>query len=481
MTKGFIKSKQSNKKDITQLKYAMVHSQFGYSDGVSIVMKQIGQVMIKNMNIPEKNIFYLVGKSKKKSPQIQEQDILWDNDKTNQLMVKNFNNGYNQDTGKKIEHAINEAKLLIEKFIKDNDIDVIIVHNASHPVNFIMSVALSRYYKDAIKNQEKTPKYILWWHDSHLERQIFLHPAKEAEQYLLEGVPGPFVEHIIFINSTQFKTAEKYFLELDKKKPGYYDAINKNHDVMYNTTDTFIESYDVLKSGKFDGKVEKFMEDFKIKELLNENNLTLPEVLFCLQHTRYVDRKRTDFALKFCFELLKQEINTQSHKALYFLVSGQGETNTKDDLINLHKKLCQEYSISNFFLVFAKDYYGKTEIRFKDYPIIFAKLQGFSTYFSKVEGFGNNLLEILASGLIPVIYTYPVFISDIAKYNFNLIALGKFEINQNTIDKMLDILKNEEKRRIWVDKNLDILRKNFQHKSIALKLRKAIISNRIHR
>ena len=457
MTKIYKKNRKFKKNNIPYLKYAMLHSQFGYSDGVSIVMKQIEQVMIKNMNIPEKNIFYLVGRAKKKSPQIEEQNILWSKDKTNQLMLKYYNVGYSRDIGIKIEKAITKAKISIRKFIKKNKIDVIIAHNTCHPINFIMSVALSRYYRDAIKNMEDIPKYILWWHDSHLERKHFLHPANDVKQYLLQGVPGGYVEYIIFINSTQFKTAEKYFLELDKRKPGFYNAINENHDVKYNTTDIFIDSYNDLQSDKFDSIVEKFIEDFKIKKLLKENNLTLSEVLFCLQHTRSIKRKRIDFALKFCFELLKQKMNTgKQTKALYFLVSGQDSEGIKKDLIKLHKKLCKDYNISNFFLVFAGDCY-KEEIKFEDYPKIFAKLGGFSTYFSEVEGFGNNLLEVLASGLVPVIYTYPVFKSDIAKYNFKLIALDKFEIKQDAINKTLGILRNNRKRKMWVDRNLSIM------------------------
>ena len=471
------KIKKFNKSDIPHLRYAMIHTQFGHNDGVSIVMKQIEQVMIKYMKIPKKNIFYLVGKAKQKSLQIKEQKILWDKNETNQLMLKYYDAGYSEDISKKIERTITEAKLSIEKFIKKNKIDVIIAHNSCHPINFIMSIALSRYYKDTIKNNKNTPKYILWWHDSHLEREEFLHPAYDVEQYLLEGVPGIYVEYIIFINSMQFNEVKNHFLKLDKKNPGFYEAMNKNHNVMHNTTDTFIDSYDDLESDKFSNKVEKFIEDFKIRKLLKEKNLTLSEVLFCLQHTRVIDRKKIDFALKFCFELLKQKMDT---KALYFLVSGPNGDNTKKDLIKLHKKLCKEYKISNFFLVFAEDYYEKTEIKFKEYPIIFAKLGGFTTYFSEVEGFGNNLLEVLASGLIPVIYTYPVFLSDIAKCNLKVISLEKFQVKQDIINKTLDILRDNNKKRDWVNKNLSILRRNFTHKFIASKVEKAVISRRIH-
>jgi len=131
--------------------------------------------------------------------------------------------------------------------------------------------------------------------------------------------------------------------------------------------------------------------------------------------------------------------------------------------------------------VFAEDFDGKTDIKFEEYPIIFAKLRGFATYFSEIEGFGNNLLEVLASGLIPVVYTYPVFVNDIAKQKFKVIALDKFEIEQEAINKTINILRKDRKRKIWVNRNLKILRRKFPHKIIAFKLKRAIIRRRLHK
>ncbi len=68
--------KQFKKEDIPKLRYGILHSQFGFSDGVSIVMSQVEHVMTKYLKVPKKNIFYLVGKSKYKSPQISEKEIL---------------------------------------------------------------------------------------------------------------------------------------------------------------------------------------------------------------------------------------------------------------------------------------------------------------------------------------------------------------------------------------------------------------------
>ena len=470
------KPKKFKKKEIPNLQYGILHSQFGHADGVSIVMKQIERVMMEKMNIPKKNLHYLVGRSKEKGGHVTIKKEFWMKEPTNQLMVKRYQKGYGGDYSSEIEPALQHAQNIITDWIKKKNIEVIIAHNTCHPVNFIMSVALYRYYRDALKNNERTPKYILWWHDSHLERPHFKNPAPDVQQYLLDGVPGEFVEYILFINSLQFKDAEKYLLQLDEQRPGFFDGMCQNHTVMYNTADRFIDTYDELHSDKYAQRVEKFIEDFKVKELLEEHNVSLKETMFCLQHTRIVERKRIDFALEYCFELLQKLKKT---KALYFLVSGHKDDDSKRKLKNLYRKLCKKYQ-KKLFLVFAEDYDSKTDIKFEEYPLIFAKLGGFATYFSEIEGFGNNLLEVMASGLIPVVYTYPVFKEDIAKQNFKVIALEDFAITDEALQNTIDVICNSRRKKIWVNKNLKVLSKRFSHDIISMKLKRAIIRERLH-
>ncbi|MGM5483508.1 MAG: hypothetical protein ACQER9_01170 [Nanobdellota archaeon] len=481
--KGFYKFDKFEKKNIPNLRYGMIHSQFGYPDGVSIVMKQVEHVMVNDLEIPKKNIFYLVGKSKVKNPYVIRRDILWDGNSTNKVMLKRFSEGYGGQYNEKIEKSIEAAKDHIKNFVEKKKIDILIVHNASLPVNFISSIALSRYYRDSIKENKKTPKYILWWHDAHTERQEYKNPSSDVYEYLIEGVPGKYVEYILFINSTQFSSAEEYFLDLDKRQPGYYKAIDFNHDIVYNTTDTFIDSYEDLNSDNLERRISHFLDDFKIPQHLENKGLSLKDAFFVLQHTRVVPRKRIDFALRYCFELYKKLCKGKnSYKAMYFFVSGHTgykSKRTRRKLLLLHKRLLKEYGYKNLYLVFAED--CKTDIKFEEYPRIFAKLGGISTYFSEIEGFGNNLLEVLASGLIPVVYTYPVFKKDIAKFKFKTICLNKFEIDEDSINKTYDVIKNKRKRKIWVNRNLKILKKNFKHQIIARKLKRAIIRRRLHK
>jgi mannosylglucosylglycerate synthase len=476
-------TKDFTSKDISKLRYGVLHSLFGYPDGVSIVMKQIEGVLIKDLGVSKKNIHYLVGKNKGKNKQVNDNIILWDGHEVNLLALNNYKTGYGGGSSEKIEMAILEAKKVITNFIKKNKIDVLFAHNSCHPVNFIYAVALSRYYRDAIALGEKTPKYIVWWHDSHLERKHFLNPPNDVSNYLLQGIPGNFVEYIIFINSLQFKEGKHYFKQLNKRSKGFFELIERNHDVVYNTTGEVITKFKDLQKESFEKKVESFIKDFKIKELCDKKKCKLKDMVFCLQHTRVVERKRIDFALLYCYELLKELKQRGLSKAMYFLVSGTsaGADSSRKKLEKLNNDLIKDTGIKDLFLVFAEDYYDKTKLVFEDYPNIFAKLGGITTYFSEVEGFGNNLLEVLGSGLIPIIYRYPVYKRDIAKYKFKVIGFDKYELDSKQIDQAIEVLTNKKNTRKLADYNLKILRKNFAHRTMAVKLIRAITSQRGHK
>jgi mannosylglucosylglycerate synthase len=467
------------KKNIPKLNYGILHSQVGFADGVSIVMNQVESVMTTNIGIPKSNIFYLVGKAKNASPFIRQNKIIWHKNKDNQLLNKHFQKGFGGALSEKVELAIGIAKQEIKKFVDDKKIDVIIAHNTSHPVNFVLSVALSRYLRDEIEKGKKSPKYILWWHDSHLERERYQKPAADIRNYLLEGVPGKLVEYIIFINSLQFQGAQKYIREIDQRNPGYYEYLLNNNTVIYNTATTLISSVEEIE-GKFNERTEKFLNEFKIHELLKKNKLKLEETQFCLQHTRIVPRKRIDFALEYAYKLFAQLKKQKLKKAMIFLISGyHGDEsgNYKRKLTRLNKKLSEKYKTNRFFLLFSEDI-KNTNVLFEEIPLLVRKLGGISTYFSEIEGFGNNLLEVLAAGLIPAVYTYPVFKKDLAKFKFKTVPLDKFEITKKSISEMVKVIESDRIKTMWANQNIEILKKKFSHEIIAPKLKRAILRKR---
>ncbi len=472
------KYKKVRLKDIPNLRFGVLHSQVGFADGVSIVMDQIEKTMCKRRKVPEANFRYLVGKSKHKKENITAREILWHKHPINNKILRLFEKGYTPKFKGKIEEAIEIAKCEIRDWIKREKVEVIIAHNTAHPVNFIMSVALSRYYRETILNGDETPKYILWWHDSHLERARFSNPSPGIKNYLLEGVPGPYPEYIVFINSTQYGIAERYFQIIDKIRPGYFDDIFERYDVIYNTTNTFVKSYEEVEK-KERALHENFLDYFNMKEILSER-IELNDIQFVLQHTRVVPRKRIDFALKYCFELNKGLKKEKSKKAVVLFISGHSGDelgNYKRKLINLHKKLAKQYKTDRVHLIFAEDY--ESDINFEEFPLIMAELGGISTFFSEVEGFGNNLLEVLANGLIPLVYTYPVFKSDIENKGFKVVSVSDFEVTKESVDETLSLIRSPQKRRNWVNQNLTVLKKFFSHKIISRKLARAIIRKRI--
>ncbi|MDZ7774543.1 MAG: hypothetical protein U5L09_02480 [Bacteroidales bacterium] len=57
--------------------------------------------------------------------------------------------------------------------MEENEIDLIIAHNTSHPYNFITAVGLGIYFEELKANNYIWPKQLVWWHDSYMERELF--------------------------------------------------------------------------------------------------------------------------------------------------------------------------------------------------------------------------------------------------------------------------------------------------------------------
>ncbi len=105
-------------------------------------------------------------------------------------------------------------------------------------------------------------------------------------------------------------------------------------------------------------------------------------------------------------------------------------------------------------------------------------MAGLLTYFSEIEGFGNNLLEVLAAGLIPAIYEYPVYLKDLSEYKFNLIKINDLKLTPDSIHQMIKILQDDRLKKEWANRNINILKNHFSHKTIAPKLRMALLKRK---
>lgn len=462
------------RRGVKKLRYGMIHSTFGDSEGVSIVMKQIGEALHEFGRVPVKNISYLVGDSGIRSKRVfVEKSFSFKSDLI-AMVKKKYSSGFTNKDVSDLEKAIAFGVKRIRAYVKKNKIDVLISHNSAYPVNFVMALSLSRYFSEEKARGKKAPYHIVWWHDSHLEREVFLKPSKIMKNYLIEGICGPNVDYIFFINGGQYKTALKYFREVDRKYSGFLSKVEKNHLIVYNTSELFIRRFSDLEKGGVGKRCLEFICDFNVVGSLKSRGLNFSETLFCLQGTRMVDRKRIDFALRYLYKLLQESRSRGMYDSIYFLISGHDVDGCRKKLEKLNRELAKKYKEDKFVLVFAEDYYNKTKLDFSDYPQIFARLGGVGTYFSELEGFGNNLLEYVASGLPCLVYEYPVFKSDIKNFGFDLISLNKFVVTKESIDSIAWILKDRKLRERMVNNNLRVLKKNFSNEVIFGKIKRAL-------
>ncbi len=155
--------------DISHLNYGIIHSLIGKNDGVSIVIDQSVNAMVKDLGIGLGNIFFLAAHA---SPRFNAEthEIFWHKSEIHKTIIRRFN----EKADESLDHLIHEnallAKDIIADFVQRNNIDIIIAHNTSHPYNFITAVGLGYYLEELRRQNLIWPKVLVWWHDSYFER-----------------------------------------------------------------------------------------------------------------------------------------------------------------------------------------------------------------------------------------------------------------------------------------------------------------------
>ena len=193
--------------NITHLNIGILHSLIGKNDGVSIVIDQSVEAMVKYMGIPLGNIFFLAAHS---SPRFNAEtnEIFWHKNDIHCRIVENFC----EEPEPGLDHEIHEKALyaagLIEDFVERHNIDLLIAHNTSHPYNFITAVGLGYYLEKRRRDGYIWPKTMVWWHDSYFERERFSNPNPVIKKYL-KYLPGTLIDGILFINHDQPELAKK--------------------------------------------------------------------------------------------------------------------------------------------------------------------------------------------------------------------------------------------------------------------------------
>lgn len=97
------------------------------------------------------------------------------------------------------------------------------------------------------------------------------------------------------------------------------------------------------------------------------------------------------------------------------------------------------------------------------------------TYPSLYEGFGNALLESVYLKRLTVVNRYPVYNADIRPLGFEFLELDGF-VDQNTVNKSLDLLGNPEYVAQMTEKNFTIAREHFSLEVLEKKLREVLVN-----
>lgn len=469
--------------DLSSLRIGIIHSLVGKNDGVSIVIDQTVKTMVEQIEIPLGNIFFLAAHAPSRFNTTLD-EVFWHKNDANKEILRCFSNGDGENLEQTILEQAGHARQVIADFVEKNRIDLLIAHNMSHPYNFVAAVGLGRYLEERRKDGIVSPRCLLWWHDSHFERELFRAPGPVVRKYL-RYVPSPLVDGIVFINSRQPELAEKHFEQSGRVAKRQF--FQRKTAVIPNTYDIAWD-WQGAASGA-DGRLfpsqdsfnRSFLADVGVAKVAHEFGLNLDQTVLLLQHTRVVPRKRIDVAIDFAFEIAARFDDRSQKKCVILLVSGPSgdEQGRHREQLQRHFRarrararhlkvafiLGEQLIFPHREIVVDRKYYS-----FSDIPGIVAGHGGLGTYFSEVEGFGNNLLEMIGMGLPATINRFDVYQSDLAGYGFRLPAANGCVLTEELITESYRLLTDLPYRNEVVRHNLGVLEDKLSHRVMAAKL-----------
>lgn len=474
--------------NISHLNIGIIHSLIGKNDGVSIVIDQTVHAMVNDMGIELGSIFFLAAHT---SPRFNAEtnDIFWHKNEIHKAIIRDFNDGLPEGFDQQIHEKALEAKRIISSWVKKNNIDLIIAHNTSHPYNFITAVGLG-YYIEELRDQGIVwPKVMVWWHDSYFERAQFAHPNPVIQKYL-KYLPGTEIDGIAFINRHQPELAKKLFQSLSYSRTNKF--FKERSIVVPNTSSIDWDwKNQQWESASFiappsDNYNDTFLTDIGLICEIEKKGFSIEDTVILLQHTRIVPRKKIEIALDFAFLLEKKYVEEGKKKCIVLLISGHSgdeQADYKNFLVGHYTKLLNENPEAAVVMIFGENrilshrdiIVDKKYYNFYEVPAIVASYGGIGTYFSEVEGFGNNLLEMVSFGLPVVINKYEIYKSDIEDLGFTFPAIENCKLNVEVIEQAFDLLTNSKIRNENIHHNLRILSSKLGHKIIAEKLKPLIM------
>ncbi|OGC92072.1 hypothetical protein A2899_04770 [Candidatus Amesbacteria bacterium RIFCSPLOWO2_01_FULL_49_25] len=228
--------------------------------------------------------------------------------------------------------------------------------------------------------------------------------------------------------------------------------------------------YDCLDFGKLNHD-----RDGKCGRVLAEAGVGLGDLVI-LQGTRIVRRKNIELAMDVVARLQKR-VEEMGRKRAVLVMAGYAEK--RDEV---YQEQLRGYAGSLGIKVVELN--GRTGDLLCLYP--YADIV---TYPSGYEGFGNQFLEAVYAKKPIIVYEYPVFKTDIKPLGFEVISLGDnlgFDLEtglakvpsgvlDRVTDEVIEILRDEKKRKEVTEKNFAIGAANFSFERAGEVWRKLLI------
>lgn len=378
---------------------ALCHFRVGETDGVSLEMDK-WKIALEKLG---HNVIFVAGSegtsSAKIIPALHYQHPL--NTKITTNVYRNFKD---YDSEEKLKNDIFSLAIKIEHdlmhCIQEHNIDVLVPNNIlSLGWNLSAGIAFTNVVR---KTGIKT---ICHHHDFHWERVLYANPKVSFVTDLLNEYFPPVHEHISHVCINQIAKSE------------LKARFNIDATVVPNVFD-FLEN--------------TIVEDNYNMNLRDELGVEKGDILF-VQTTRIVERKAIELAVDVLEEVIKNEKVLHNKRlyngeffseqnTIYFVLAGKNESN------KYYKKLCKYAKSKGVPILDISDkitHKRSFKNGTKKYSLwdVYS-IANFITYPSILEGWGNQFLEAIVAKLPIVTFKYPVYVSDIEKYEFNIVSLG---------------------------------------------------------